>query len=222
MTAMLRGPLRSAFTTWVAGLIVLLPLAITFAVLAWAFGLINRLLGPDSAVGRLFAWLGHPVARDSGFSYLVGVLLLFAFIYLLGLLARTSWHASLKQWLQRAVLRVPVLGPLYGTADRIVGLFGPKQGADITAMKPVWCSFGIGAAVLLALAPSGEPVTIDGAEYVAVLVPTAPVPIGGALIYVRMDSVKPADLNIEELTAVYVSMGLSPPVPRASQRPEAK
>ena len=34
--------------TWLAGLLVLLPLALTLAVLAWALSLVNRLLGPGS------------------------------------------------------------------------------------------------------------------------------------------------------------------------------
>ncbi len=52
---------------------------------------------------------------------------------------------------------------------------------------------------------------IDGRRYFAVLVPTAPVPIGGGLLYVPVEWVKPADMGIEQLTEIYVSMGLTPP-----------
>jgi uncharacterized membrane protein len=48
---------------------------------------------------------------------------------------------------------------------------------------------------------------------VAVLVPTAPVPFGGALIYVPAEWVRPANIGVERLTAVYVSMGITPPAP---------
>jgi uncharacterized membrane protein len=44
-----------------------------------------------------------------------------------------------------------------------------------------------------------------------VLIPTAPVPIGGALLYVPADWVRPADISIETLTTIYVSMGITPP-----------
>ena len=46
-------------------------------------------------------------------------------------------------------------------------------------MSPVWCFFGGKGAAVLALAPSAQPIEIDGQSYLAVLVPTAPVPFGG-------------------------------------------
>ena len=79
-------------------------------------------------------------------------------------------------------------------------------------MGAVWCFFGGKGAAVLALAPSREPVLIDGGLYVAVLIPTAPVPIGGALLYVPTDWVRPANIGIDRLTAVYMSMGITPPV----------
>jgi uncharacterized membrane protein len=207
----LKRSLQSVATTWLAGLLVLLPLALTVAVLAWVVGLLIRLLGPDSTLGGLFSLLGYPLTKDSGLAYFVGTLVLVGAIYLLGLVARAGWHNTLSRIAGRLLQRIPLVGPLYGLADRFVGLLGQKQDVDIGAMRPVWCFFGHNAAAVLALAPSGEPVTIEGRAYLAVLIPTAPVPVGGALLYVPMETVKPADLGIEQLTAVYVSMGLAPP-----------
>jgi uncharacterized membrane protein len=57
------------------------------------------------------------------------------------------------------------------------------------------------------------------------LIPTAPVPIGGALIYVPTEWVRPADIGVEKLSAVYVSMGItappSPPAVRSDKLPHA-
>ncbi len=78
-------------------------------------------------------------------------------------------------------------------------------------MSPVWCFFGGKGAAVLALAPSAQPIEIDGQGYLAVLVPTAPVPFGGALIYVPAAWVRPADIGVDKLTAIYVSMGITPP-----------
>lgn len=211
---MLRSRIRSLATTWLAGLLVLLPLALTLAVLGWVVGLFNRFLGPDSPVGGIFSLLGYPLARDSRVAYFLGVLVLAAAIYLLGLVARAGWHNSLKRLTEQAVQRIPLIGPLYSLADRFVGLLGQKQNVDIGAMRPVWCFFGGHATAVLALAPSGEPVTIEGRQYLAVLIPTAPVPVGGALLYVPLDTVKPAQIGMNQLTAVYVSMGLTPPLPK--------
>jgi uncharacterized membrane protein len=42
-----------------------------------------------------------------------------------------------------------------------------------------------------------------------VLVPTAPVPVGGGLIYVPEEWVSPANVGVEALTSIYVSMGVT-------------
>jgi uncharacterized membrane protein len=60
--------------------------------------------------------------------------------------------------------------------------------------------------------PSPEPVRIGEHRYLGLLVPSAPVPFGGALIYVPVDWVKPAEGGVERLLNVYVSMGVTPPV----------
>jgi uncharacterized membrane protein len=85
------------------------------------------------------------------------------------------------------------------------------QKADLGAMSPVWCVFGGDGAAVLALAPSPQPLQLDGRDYRAVLIPTAPVPIGGALIYVPAEWVRPAEIGVERLSAIYVSMGMNPP-----------
>ena len=82
-------------------------------------------------------------------------------------------------------------------------------------MSPVWCFFGgEGGAAVLGLMPSAEPVTIGEHRYLGVLVPSAPVPFGGALIYVPEEWVMPAEGGVERLMNVYVSMGVTPPVSR--------
>jgi uncharacterized membrane protein len=52
-------------------------------------------------------------------------------------------------------------------------------------------------------------VMINGQTYLAVLVPTAPVPVGGGLLYVPPDWVEPADIGMEAVTSIYVSMGVT-------------
>ncbi|MFN8640347.1 MAG: DUF502 domain-containing protein [Candidatus Binatia bacterium] len=209
---MIRRGIQSVAATFLAGLLVLLPLALTAVVLAWVFSWVNRLFGPGSLVGSLFATLGYSFASHPGPAYVVGALLLFAAIWLLGLLVRSGPEGPLRALTDRTLRRIPLVGPVYNVADRFVGLLDQQQGADIGAMSPVWCFFGgkDGAAVL-ALAPSPDPVDIDGRDYRAVLIPTAPVPFGGALLYVPVEWVRSARIGVDSLTAIYVSMGITPP-----------
>lgn len=208
---MIKRSLESIAGTWLAGLLVLLPLALTVAVLAWAIGLVNQFVGPGSLVGQLFAKLGYPFSNNPVLQYVIGTLILLSAIFLLGLLVQTGMKGSLKSLAGRALRRIPLIGSLYNVADRFVGLLDQKQDADIGAMSPVWCFFGGGGVAALALAPSAKPTEIDGRSYVAVIIPTAPVPFGGALLYVPIEWVKPANFGVDKLTAIYVSMGITPP-----------
>jgi uncharacterized membrane protein len=42
-----------------------------------------------------------------------------------------------------------------------------------------------------------------------VIVPTAPVPVGGGLLFVPQEWVRPAEVGMEALTSIYVSMGVT-------------
>jgi uncharacterized membrane protein len=79
-------------------------------------------------------------------------------------------------------------------------------------MSPVWCFFGgDGGAAVLGLLPMPKPILVAGEPYHVILVPSAPVPVGGALIYVPAAWVKPANVGVETLMSIYVSMGVTSP-----------
>jgi uncharacterized membrane protein len=208
---MIRRGLQSLAATWLAGFLVLLPLAVTLGLLAWLVRLIYDLVGPGTLVGRLSAALGYPFSDHAGLAYLFGTLVLLLAIYLLGLLAQSRLKPPLARLTDRTLRRVPLVGNVYGLADRFVGVLNQRQEADIRAMRPVWCRFGGDGVAVLALAPSAETLEIEGRAYLAVLIPTAPIPFGGALLYVPAEWVRPAHVGVDRLTATYVSMGMSPP-----------
>ena len=68
-----------------------------------------------------------------------------------------------------------------------------------------------GGVGVLALMPSPERFCIDGHDYHVVIVPTAPVPFGGGLLFMPVESVKPAEMSVDGLMSIYVSMGVTTP-----------
>ena len=113
-------------------------------------------------------------------------------------------------WLMR---RIPIVSNIYDLSKRFVAIVDRGDQGDLKSMQPVWCFFGgEGGAAVLGLMPSPHPVSIGEHSYLGLLVPSAPVPFGGALIYVPSDWVKPADGGVERLLNVYVSMGVTPPL----------
>jgi len=209
---MLKQSLKNLLATWLAGLLVVLPLALTLALLAWLVSLLAKLLGPATLLGQLFAVLGEPLTNNPLLAYWLGTLLLIAAVYCLGFAVQRGLKAPLNKLINAVLGRIPVISKLYGLAERFVALVDKQEGAaDISAMSPVWCFFGGKGAAALALLPNPKPVVIDGRDYYAVLIPTAPIPVGGGLLYVPTDWVKPADMGIDAFTSIYLSMGINPP-----------
>lgn len=197
---------------FLTGLLAALPLMLTIFITGWLLSLINHYFGPASAFGRFLVSLGFGVGASEITLYLIGLALIVGAIYALGLLVHSrlgSWIATL---FDRTIRRVPLVSNVYDLSSRFVSIVDSSKGDSIKNMSPAWCYFGgkPGAAVL-ALLPSKSPISLGGEDYLAVLVPSAPVPFGGALIYVPAAWVEPAECAIEDLMSVYVSMGITPP-----------
>lgn len=199
---------------FLAGLLALLPLILTVVVTSWVVSLLNDYVGPTSSFGRILVSLGIGVGAQSFAPYVIGLLALLLAIYVLGLLFESRIGDVLSDILDRAVSRIPIIGSVYELSKRFTSIVDTKNGGDLKSMTPVWCFFGgePGAAVL-ALLPSPRPVAIGANNYVGILIPSAPVPVGGALIYVPQSWLRPAEGGVDELMSVYVSMGVTPPTP---------
>lgn len=211
MTSNPRPPVRTLAGIFVAGLIAALPLAATLLIVVWVLRLLYAYAGPGSLVGRGLVALGLGGTGSEVAGYLVGLAAVAGAVFLLGLLVQTR----LRTWLAHAVgalmQRIPVVGKIYGIAERFVELLGPRgEVGGLQSMRPVWCHFGgPGGVAVLGLLSCAEVLDIGGARYHAVLVPTAPVPVGGGLLYVPEAWVTPAEIGIEALTSIYVSMGVT-------------
>ena len=199
---------------FLAGLLALLPLILTVAVTGWVVSILNDYVGPTSSFGRVLVSLGIGVGAQSFAPYVIGLLALLLAIYILGLLFESRIGDVLSDIMDRAVRRIPIIGSVYDMSKRFTSIVDTKNGGDLKSMTPVWCFFGgEPIAAVLALLPSPKPVAIGAHEYVGILVPSAPVPVGGALIYVPKSWLRPAEGGVDELMSVYVSMGVTPPTP---------
>jgi uncharacterized membrane protein len=197
---------------FLTGLIAALPLLLTLAVTAWLLSIVNQYLGPSSAFGRFLGSLGLGTGASELTSYLIGLGIIAAAIYALGLLVHSRLGGWVADIFDRLIRRVPLISNVYDLSSRFVSIVDTKNGDSLKGMSPAWCFFGgkPGAAVL-ALLPSKTPIRLGNEEYLGVLIPSAPVPFGGALVYVPAAWIEPAEGGIDELMTVYVSMGITPP-----------
>ena len=203
---------------FLAGLLAALPLLLTIFIIVWLLSFMNQYLGPSSAFGRFLTSLGFGVGTSELAPYLIGLSLIAAAIYALGLVVHSRLGAWVRGLFESIIRRIPLVSNVYDISSRFVSIVDTKNGDSLKGMSPAWCFFGgkPGAAVL-ALLTSKTPIRLGGEDYLGVLIPSAPVPFGGALVYVPAAWIEPAEGGIDELMSVYVSMGITPPTTGASK-----
>ncbi|MGE3918759.1 MAG: DUF502 domain-containing protein, partial [Hyphomicrobiaceae bacterium] len=172
--------MRRVAQTFMAGLLAALPLIVTVAVTAWLIAFISSYIGPNSRIGQLIASLGLGVTTSNVAPYLAGLIVVALAIYLLGLLVETRLAGWLSPAIDGLIQRIPVISSVYGLSKQFTSIVDLKGSDSLKGMSPVWCFFGgEESAAVLALLASPKPVMIGAHAYLGVLVPSAPVPVGG-------------------------------------------
>jgi len=106
--------------TFLAGLFVLLPIALTIVVLNWMVGNIASVLGPGSVLGELIASGGGTIvgANHKTLAFLAGLILALAIVWTIGAVVRTQAKQQLNRGIDRLVERLPVVRSIYKPLPR--------------------------------------------------------------------------------------------------------
>jgi len=204
--------LHRMFNPFIAGVLVIFPLGITIIVIVWLVNLIAGFLGPDSTFGSLLQDIGLNFVSNPIIAYLIGLCAAIGLIFLMGLIVQAGIKRRYNSISDSIMSRIPFIKTIYDASRKIASLFDLKDQPDMKAMSPVFCHFGgEGGTAVLALLTSKDTLDIDGRKYYSIMIPTSPVPIGGAILYVPVKWVKKVDMGIDGLVNVYVSMGVTGP-----------
>ncbi|MEL6288445.1 MAG: DUF502 domain-containing protein [Pseudomonadota bacterium] len=206
--------MKRFFRIFLGGLLALAPLLITVAATVWLVRYANSYIGPQSTIGSFLTTLGLSLDQNNFFPYLAGLALVVLFVCMVGLLVETRLGPWFAMLLESVVLRIPIVSTVYSTVKRFVSIVDLSDNDRMKSMSPVWCFFGGNeqSAAVLALLPTSDLVRIGSGDYLGIIVPSAPVPIGGALIYVPAAWIKETEGGVDHLMSVYVSMGVTPPM----------
>ncbi len=203
---------RRVAAAFLSGLLVIMPLVLTVAIVIWVAGFLRGLIGPDTILGGGLEWLGLTFASDKTVAYVAGWVFVLATILLLGVIIQAGAKKYLQRFVDSAVQRIPIIGNIYGTSKQLVEMFDRKNESELKSMSVVFCFFGKDrASGALALMPSPERFEIDGRHYHVVIIPTAPVPFGGGLLFMPVESIKSTEISVDGLMSIYVSMGVTTP-----------
>ncbi len=204
--------------TFITGVIAILPLALTLAVLVWLVRLIHDLAGPYSLCGSVLRSIGMSIVACDITAYILGLIGVALMVLGLGVIIESGSLLRWRRSMDDVLHRVPVVGTVYDASKQMTSMFDRKPDARQN-MAPVMCYFGDDrSAATPALIPTAELVRIGDIDYHVVMIPTAPVPFGGALVCVKASWVQPADCGFDELLGVYMSMGVTAPRSLGSDR----
>ena len=190
---------------FVAGLITILPLALSVYILVFLFKLIDGILGKYINV-YLKDFLGFYIPG-------LGIILFIAIIFLCGILSIHLFGARLHMFLGKALSRFPLLRYIYPSVKKIFEFvfsdtrLGFKKVALIEyPSKGIW-SLGF-------IANEGFKEAEDklGRKLLNVYIPMVPNPTTGYFVFVPREDVKILNMSVKEAMRLVMSGGMLNPV----------
>lgn len=184
----------------IVGLIVIAPVGITVWVLVGVFRFLDAILGEplQAALGRSIPGLG--------------LLLLFAFVLLIGWLAHRTAGRQVLHWWNLALVRFPLTGRIYNALSQIVqGMIGEQRRLFRRTVLIPYPTDGVWA---LAFVTSEDAPVMSrwvGEPCVNVFLPTTPNPTTGFVMIVPRSRVIETDISVEDAMKFIFSGGAVSP-----------
>ena len=195
-----------ALRKWlVAGLLVIVPVAITVAVLNWIVGTLDQTLRILPATWQPDQLLGYHVP---GF----GVLLTLAILLIVGAVTSNFIGKRLVMLGDAIVTRIPVVRSIYSSVKQVSDtLFSESGNAFRTAVLIEWPKPGVWTIAFVTGTPGGDVTNHLVGDYVSVYVPTTPNPTGGYFVMLRKSDCIELKMSVDDALKYVVSMGVVAP-----------
>ena len=184
---------RSAFAT---GLLVLIPVGITYWVLKLFFDTIDGLLSPLIAT-----IVGQNIPG-------AGLLILVILVYIVGLVSKNILGRKLIESAQNIVLRIPIINSVYSPARKLIASFTGGHGTGFKRVVIVEYP-RVGAWSIGFL--TGTTVDESGRALSVVYIPTAPTPNSGWVAIFPAEQVHDTDMNVQMAIRMVLSGGIVTP-----------
>ena len=195
-----------ALRKWLfSGLLVIVPLFITLAVLKWIIDTLDQTLWVLPSVWQ--KWLYDNNVRG------LGVLLTLGILLGVGATASNFVGKRLLGWGDAVVRRIPVVRSIYSSVKQVSDtLFSENGNAFRTAVLVQWPREGVWTIAFVTGTPGHEVVThLGGGDYLGVYVPTTPNPTGGYFVMLKRSDCIELKMSVDDALKYIVSMGVVVP-----------
>ena len=200
---------------FVTGLLIWIPLVITFVVLAWIINTLDQILLLVPATVRPEAFMGFHMPG-------IGVLVSLLLILLTGLAAANFVGQRMVGFWESALARIPVVKSIYYSVKQVSDTLLSSNGqAFRKALLIQYPREGMWTIGFQTGTPGGDAAHHLGADFVSVYVPTTPNPTSGFFLMLpRKDAIE-LDMSVDEALKYIISMGVVSPPPHRTRAPQA-
>ncbi len=197
-----------------AGLVLIVPIAVTIAVAAFIYASIERVVGPLVDQFTRIPHLSNVIKDEQGhiraeFNVPLTLILTFLLLYVAGFVSTTFVIRKLYGAGEQLLLRIPFLKSIYGLTKQILDLVMSRdKGAFkqiVLVEYPKVDSWAIG------FVTGCTRFKDDPRPYVNLFVPTTPNPTSGFLLLVPREKVRAVRLSVEEGIKLIMSGGVISP-----------
>lgn len=203
---------KSLFARWrsnfLTGLVLVLPAVISLAVIKWLFGTIS------SVTDLLLFFLPKSVTHeDAGtgpthwYWSLIALLIAVVIISIIGRLARNYFGRKMIEWLDAAMLRIPLFNKIYAAIKQVNEAFTGNKHSFKTVVLVQFPSAGMYSVGFITSEQNDEVQQKTREKVVCVFVPTTPNPTSGFLILVPEEKVTKLDMSVADGIKYIVSLG---------------
>jgi uncharacterized membrane protein len=204
-----------------AGLAIVFPAVISVAVLIWLFGTVANIT--DTLLIFLPRALTHK-SQGEGPMYwywsLVALLLAIFLIGVVGLAARNYFGKRLIEWVDSALLKIPLLNKIYGATKQVNDAF--STGSKTSFRTVVLVEFPRAGSYSMGFITNDQYEEAQAKlnqKVVCVFVPTTPNPTSGFLLIVPEAEVIKLDMSVADGIKYIISLGAILPEYKGTQFP---
>jgi uncharacterized membrane protein len=206
MWSKIRHKLRNIF---IAGLLTILPILVTYFMLAFLFNKMDRISQP--LVQKLLIYLSF---TDYKIGYVpgLGIVLTLVIVFLIGLFVTNVMGKKLVRLGERVVQKIPLVSSIYGASKQFlhaVSVSGKDSFSKVVLVE--YPRKGLYSVGFVTCENKGETQRVTKNDVVNVFMPTTPNPTSGMLIMVPKKSIIPLSMTVEEGIKLVVSGGMVSP-----------
>ena len=183
-----------------AGILVFLPIFVTYFIFAFFYDFVASLLDP------IISWLNIPHSDGFDWADVVEIAVILVVVYIAGVLIGWAVTKLLINWVHDQIGRIPVIGPVYNTTRLGIDFLSDTQQQHYRGV--VLLEFPRLGVLSMGLITSNLG-KLDGIEeYLSIYIPTTPVPSSGYLCIAPSSKVTPTDISVEEAMRMIISGGI--------------